>query len=308
MRIHSRPSHTSALAALLFGLSGYFASLSSTAIPDLLRQHIWLAYPLLLICLIGGTFLLRRSQRPPVNLTGLEEEYEDYLYHYGATTAASVRLIGAADEWFPPEVVHVQPSSETYSLPDDFLATRDEVLGRLQEEADRHNRLFFDGPNTRLISYACSPVEATEQKHLTLVLGPIGWYDYSVAKWHLDIILNPLDRERLRRYVDLDEIAESGNLRNSALTNILCTAITFITADGYLTYSKRSDRVSAQALKYTSCVAENIHQDKDRSLQQVPGELPAPYRAAIRGIEEEVSPQLADVVRKHLTWRHAHRT
>ena len=104
--------------------------------------------------------------------------------------------------------------------------------------------------------------------------------------------------ERLRRYIDLDEVARNGDISHSKLSNILCTATTFVTADGYVTYSLRSKRVSSQAQKYTSFVAENIQVKKDRPFQRPqPGELPVPFRTVIRGIQEELSPSLADFVR-----------
>jgi len=296
MRIYKPPTALAAISALLFGIGGLFGNLAAESIPEVLKRP-WVALPLFVACILAGAWLFYVAQRPPRAPSGLAKEYGEYLFHYGSS-AASIRLIGAADEWFPPECVKVTPSQDPYILPNECLAFRNEVIARLQAESSAHNRMFFDGPNTRLVDYTSTPVDNSEQKHLHLVLGPVGWYDYSVTHWYLDHLLAPpLDRGRLRKYVDLDDVAESGSIRTNAFTNILCTATTLVTADGFITYSKRSDRVSSQTKKYTSCIAENIHQEKDRSLDAGVDRLPAPFRTAIRGIEEEVSPQLADLVR-----------
>jgi hypothetical protein len=298
VRIYKPPTTVAAVAALLFGLSGLFASLAATIIPTIIRTWAWVAYPLFFACILIGAWILYASQRPGSRPSALQEEYEPYLIHYGSA-AASIRLVGAADEWFPHWCVHVEASQDTYALPDDCLAFRDEVIARLQAESAAHKWPFFDGPNTRLVDYTATPVDASEQKHLRLVLGPVGWYDYSVTHWYLRRLLAPLDRERLRKYIDLDNVALSGSVRTNRFTNILCTATTVITADGFVTYSRRSERVSAQRMKYTSCIAENIHQDKDRSLRVDSKGLPVPYRTVLRGIEEELSPLLADWARSN---------
>ncbi|SRR5258708_8971361 len=59
-------------------------------------------------------------------------------------------------------------------------------------------------------------------------------------------------------------------------------------------YSMRGRRVSAAQGMITCTIAENIHQEKDQSLaRSKSGVLPAPFRTVLRGIAEEVSPELA---------------
>lgn len=298
MRIHRRPSHIAAAAALVFGLSGYFASIAATTVPTWLRSRPILCLLLFITCVLAGFALLLRAQLPAAERSSLEEKYDDVLYHYRSALAPSIRLVGARDETFPPARVHTDGTTEPYRLPDEFLATREQVVPRLRAHADSHGQMFFDGPNTRLVSYTATPRDATEDKHLTLKFGPIGWHDYSVGKWHLDRMLHPPDLKRLAEFVDLDEVAQSGVIRNSGFSNICCTATTIVTRDGFLAYSLRSDRVSSQSSKLTSCIAENMHQTKDRSLEPSHGaELPSPYRAAIRGAEEELSPTVAEFLR-----------
>ena len=95
-------------------------------------------------------------------------------------------------------------------------------------------------------------------------------------------------------------MAESGILRNNKFSNILCTATTIVTSDGYAFYTSRSRQVSSDKGYYTSAIAENIHQQKDESLtNSQEDELPAPFKTVIRGLEEEVSPAAAEYVKTH---------
>ena len=120
----------------------------------------------------GSTFLAAQKSR-------IESRYRNSLYHFGTHSALSVRIVGAADEYFPCEVVHIIPNNTPYQLPSDFIAIRDKILSELKENAEKKGEIFFDGPNTRLIDFRVNIHDESEQKHLELTLGPIGWYDYS---------------------------------------------------------------------------------------------------------------------------------
>jgi hypothetical protein len=93
--------------------------------------------------------------------------------------------------------------------------------------------------------------------------------------------------------MNISEVA-GGKIKNVRLTNILCTDATVITSDCYALYSTRGIRVSAAQGMLTSTVAENIHQEKDESLKPSrDGETLAPFKTVLRGIAEEISPELA---------------
>ena len=120
------------------------------------------------------------------------------------------------------------------------------------------------------------------------------WHDYSVCRWALDHAIKKRTIDEIHEYLDLDEIANTQIIRNSRLTNILCTVTTLVTKDRFILYSQRGRRVSAVPGSYTSCIAENIHQEFDRSLDPASSnELPSPFRTVLRGIEEEASPRIA---------------
>lgn len=100
-----------------------------------------------------------------------------------------------------------------------------------------------------------------------------------------------------RRYLDLDNIARNGALETVQLSNIVPTATTLLTVDGYAIYTKRSDRVSTGQREFTSAVAENIHRHKDIfDIDKSHDDLPIPFRTVLRGIKEEISPQLTKSV------------
>lgn len=229
----------------------------------------------------------------------IDSKYRDRFFFWGRNYATSFRLFGASDEFFPPKVVHVIPHQDAqYKLPGKLLLNREEIISRLTEKAEQKGELFFDGPNTRLIDYHTTPVDKTEQKHVYLHLGPVGWFDYSVCRWALDHMVKQRTIDEVQEYLDLDEIANAQVVRNNKLTNILCTATTLITSDRFFLYSQRGKRVSAVPDWFTSAIAENIHSESDRSLEvALDNELPSPFKTVIRGIEEEASPKIAQAVR-----------
>lgn len=233
----------------------------------------------------------------------IDIKYRDRFFHWGKNFATSIRLFGADDEFFPPQVVHIIPHPDVrYELPGKLLLNRDEIISRLIEESRQRGTMFYDGPNTRLLDYHLSPVDQTEQKHIYLHLGPVGWYDYSVCRWALDQAVKRRTTDEIQEYLDLDKIADSQIVRNNKLSNILCTATTLITSDRFILYSRRGQRVSSIPGRLTSSVAENIHPVFDGSLQATPDDgFPAPFKTVLRGIEEEISPKIARRVRKHRT-------
>ncbi|MGL4498921.1 MAG: hypothetical protein ACRCU2_07645, partial [Planktothrix sp.] len=135
--------------------------------------------------------------------------------------------------------------------------------------------------------------EKTERKHLEMELGPVNWYDYSVCRWAVtENSIDPND------YIDLDAVADLYDISSNQFPSILCTATTIITKDGFALYSQRSSKVSDKSQTLTSCIAENIHQDFDFSSgKDCVAELPVPFKTVIRGVEEEISPGIADYLK-----------
>ncbi len=307
MKVYRAPRQWDVAAALLFTGAGYFASLAASNPPDWVTRSVlsvlagsWPAVPLLLflLLLLLGARSQQRAHLPAALPTPLEEQYADFIFHYASASAASIRLVGAHDESFPAERVRTYPVDNRYELPNDFLATRAEVLGRLSAEAKKSGQMFFDGTAARLVDYTASPTDASEDKHLFLRLGPVSWHDYSVVKWNLDFIKRSQEMSRLAAYIDLDKVALAGVIRESKLANMLCTATTIVTEDEYVTYSRRSARVSTAAAMMTCSVAENIHFEKDGvTTAPLPGALPLPFNTVARGVEEELSPAVAETLR-----------
>ncbi len=225
-------------------------------------------------------------------------QFFDFFYHYEDSFSSSIRLCGAANEFFPASTIHIIPDITPFRLPVKLSLVREDFIARLKEKATKQGTMFFDGPNTRLINYHVSPHDSTEQKHLELVLGPIGWYDYSVCKLAVSETIKYRTLKEFQEYVDLEEVAYSRNITSNKIGNILCTATTLVTSDRFVLYCQRGSQVSTEPHKLTSSIAENIHQRFDHSLEsQLPNELPAPFRTVIRGIDEEASPEIAQYVR-----------
>ncbi|MCE5251367.1 hypothetical protein LLG96_14225 [bacterium] len=223
--------------------------------------------------------------------------YENELYYYGKKVAPSIRLIGAGSEYFPAKTIRVIPCPEnSYILPRKIQVHREEILADIKNQAEEKKQIFFDGPNTRLIDYKVEIHDASEQKYLVLKLGPVGWFDFSVSSYYISHLLRAGNIQGLKEFIDVDEVADSKELSQNKLPNILCVTVTILTHDRHILYSKRSKIVSADGEMLSSSIAENMHQNKDYSLSNRPDDLPAPFRTAIRGISEECSPKIAQYV------------
>jgi hypothetical protein len=115
-------------------------------------------------------------------------------------------------------------------------------------------------------------------------------------------------------------LVDEGSVRDAKLSNILDTATTILTKDGYLGYQIRSNRVSTVPNLLTSSVAENINRYLDdveatlplRRINRVEGDelpweakqegyvprgVPHPFAAVERGISEEISRELLKYMR-----------
>lgn len=241
---------------------------------------------------IGDAALTLTVQPQEEPLSQIEVRFRDSFYHIGSRHAAAIRLVGAGDESFPPECVHLEMVNTPYVLPRELQHRREKILRRLTREAREQGSLFFDGPCVRLIDYRASPVDSSEQKHLELQLGPMTWYDYSVANQELG-----QNGAEVLQFVDLNEVAHDGIIRNVQLTNILTTYATVTTNDGHLLYSRRSGRVASHRRLLISAISENIHPVKDGVVTSgAVDEVPAPFRTVHRGLKEELSPDIAAAV------------
>jgi hypothetical protein len=97
---------------------------------------------------------------------------------------------------------------------------------------------------------------------------------------------------KIEQFIDFAKVSE-GSIKEVRFTNIIDTIIVLLTTDGQLVYVKRGITQSVTGGQY-SALDENIHPTKDECL--VPQDrrgTPDPFRTVIRGIEEEVSPELA---------------
>jgi pyrimidine deaminase RibD-like protein len=245
----------------------------------------------------------RHALNEKKGLEALVKRYDRKLYSLGRIQAPALQLLGAGEEAYTRNSVHVELSQAAYKLPDELHERKSKILGILLDDARTYGAQFFDGPCVRLLRYRFQPSETTanttEEKHLWLQLGPVGWFDYSIANhWFSRILLAKVGtglRKDILRYLDLERVAKDGALETVRLSNIVSTATTLLTIDGYVIYSMRSSRVSTGQSRLTSAVAENIHRHKDQfDVSQVMDDLSVPFRTVVRGIKEEVSQRLGE--------------
>ena len=202
--------------------------------------------------------------------------------------ARSIRLVGAADESFPRSAVSIRISTEAYSLPAQWLPQRQPIIDNEKQKSRESNGKFEDGPVMRLLSYRATPQPPHERKHLHLTLAPLGWYDFTVGWRCLEGMLS--HHNEISRFLNLEKLVLAGDLRSSRLSNIVDTATTLLTNDGFLIYSHRGAMQSVDPGRLTSAIAENINPTKDLDSSDPDSLL---FKTAVRGLDEEASPGYA---------------
>src|SRR5262249_13371439 len=195
-----------------------------------------------------------------------------------------------------------------------------------QAEASEKNKLFFNGPNVRLIHWTDSPPgngpgATLERNVLSLYLGPVGWYDFEGTNGLVaEKKLNPERAETYERWVRLSKMIHDFDVRHSRLSNILCNAITILTSDGQIGYGERRDRQSTVPHKLSCAVGETTNRYFDETDRRDPSRLinsvsysmrlsdgpdnnyiprvgrPHPVATVRRGLNEEASKHMTDHV------------
>lgn len=246
------------------------------------------------------------------------------LYYYPGGYVEAIRLFGAEDEVVPASRIHVSYENVPYTIPLRYARRAEVYTQRKLEDARSVGKLFFDGPNVRMLRFRPNPLNpedlASERMSLEFVLGPVGWYAYEGMNsvFRDEIKGSSMPAEELYRVVDefigVQGLLNGGDVSGSQLSNIVDNAITILTKDGKVGYQVRGKRVELPDL-LTSTVAENVNRFMDdckpgswdqrlnewnESLQAheitsadyVPKGIPHPLAAALRGIAEEISPEL----------------
>lgn len=229
----------------------------------------------------------------------LSPHLADCRFSYRSLKAPAVPLAGAGRTRFYQEDIVVLQDDDPYEIPESIDKNKENLLNELLLRTKRERQDFFDGPCVRLLEFS-SPVRnvVTENRQLILELRPLGWYDYSVVREYTDKLLRERNSTELSKLLNIDEIVSRRTLASSKLTNILDTATTAVTTDGYILYSQRSQSLSSVPSLLTSAVAENMHRNKDGWLDKMVDEqMSLPFRTALRGIGEELSPWLEARVR-----------
>jgi class 3 adenylate cyclase len=218
----------------------------------------------------------------------LAERYSEHIYRYSQYASPTIRIVGSGDEHFPPSRVHLTYDPAPYEMPEELEAQRDDVVALLKDKARNENHKFWDGPNARLVRLYQSARDQTENQHIELTFGPIGWFDYSAVDYLIRQARNTGRERDLERYLDYGAISQ-GDLSSVRLTNILTTLIVPITVNGTIICHSRSRQVSSEPGKL-ACIAENIHTEFDSLDPAQP--LPDPFLAVGRGLREELSPSI----------------
>jgi hypothetical protein len=205
-----------------------------------------------------------------------------------------IRLLGRDWTYFRYDDVRVTVDTAPYEMPELFRSRREEIVNILES-----NSKYFNGPHTRLIDCSEEIGDRTTERHaLNMTIGPLDWEEFAVVRHQTDELLSQSDsdeaaRDRLLEYVPVVRICEGHSPAGARTPCILDTATTIVTSDGWLAFGIRTRNVQHFVGGATSAVAENIQQKLDRSISQEANDLlPSPFRAALRGIAEELSSEL----------------
>ena len=268
--------------------------------------------------LLAGCRHQEQAEETPA-MSAIERHAFNDIYHFNGGHASAIRMFGADDDFIPSSRLHIEYSHEPLQIQPDLKEAAARFVESRNATLHKQGVPFFDGPNTRLVKWKASPAtgarSALEEKEVYLTLGPVGWFDYEGlnGKFRELVGPNPL-LEVYEYYTGLSRILSHQDLSKCRLSNIVGTATTLITTDGFVAYARRGERVVRAGLR-TSAVAENLNRylddaDMDNPLSLFnpptlelntalradstyqPKGVPHPIAAVRRGLSEELSPEI----------------
>lgn len=195
-------------------------------------------------------------------------DLREWLYNYPGGLVWAVQLWGSAHQSVDETSVRFKYTHEPIKPSVRNEPGYDELVKREKRKAVEHNGIFFNGPCARLLNFHVSPRDgsgvASEKPVMSLHLGPVGWYEYTFLRERYEKAGEIKDLgSKSAEMIDLAGLLQKGRASGSRTSNILDTATTLLTIDGYVAYQSRSSRVSASPFDLTSSVAENINRWKD---------------------------------------------
>lgn len=260
-----------------------------------------------------------KRKKPSEDMLPLEKAARNRLYYYEGGHVPAIRLFGSDDEYIREDMLHVEYSRSPLKIDYELLKVAEEHIEKKEKEAVEKGQTFFNGPCTRLIGWRASPKSgpgaAGERKELSLDLGPVSWFEYEGLNGRMRDHSLHLTRKRAEYYIGLSSLLREGSITGSRLSNVMDCGVTVLTSDGYIGYQERGNINSSVPGWYTSAVAENINRFLDDTSTDHAGALvnpegtstvadheyqpkgiPHPYATVKRGIREELSAKLLNVI------------
>lgn len=251
----------------------------------------------------------------------IQKLLQDRGYYANDKPFDALCLFGAASDFVTQRRTTIRYQGDRFHT---SLSLQD-ANGWLTKKQKQHpTAVLYDGANTRLLAYAPSVADGAgvvlERPHLTMSLGPIGWFDYIRFNDQLSGRIDPCKYEE---QLGISHILSERECSRSRLTTIMSCAITVLSNDGFIGYQVRGKGVSSSPLRITSAVAENInryldetHPDTNELIQRdttwqdvtkAPDNkydptlgVPHPFAAARRGLGREISPKILDFVTRNV--------
>ncbi len=204
-------------------------------------------------------------------------------------------------------------------LPQKVRPHFDKLVAVAKAKAADAGQPYWNGPNTRLLRIvepnSRKLADGKEQRGIVLELGPVSWDEFKALNASMDVDLFTGKQKTIREaYAHRQKLYQNApDLRWCQLSNLLVVNITPITSDGFGIVLHRGlygvsggegkiGNVDEQIERYldeahphdlTRRINLPAAPDKSFGAGYKPSGIPSPFLAAIRGISEEVSTEVA---------------
>jgi transcriptional regulator with XRE-family HTH domain len=192
---------------------------------------------------------------------------------YGAGTQTLGKVFRICGNYTKPLTVFSEYLDEKFVYPDASLSESGALYKELIEDSKRkafeNGGKFYNGPCARLIKFDQSLSDQLEDGEeptvITLHLGPVGWFDYTVLNTYLDYEIKGRVSIRQRFAPSAPVLDNPYDVSWCRLSNILTVLVVPITEDGYGVLQLRSPVVSEARNRYISGISENMHRHWDEA-------------------------------------------
>lgn len=203
------------------------------------------------------------------------------LFQFGSKDSKWLIVDGDGEDHYSPKALFTHFDKEQLTLPEDLLKRKKAVTKDQEEKRKKGIQYHFNGENYRFEKYSINRFSTEELPELHLWFGPSDYYTFLATDMALD------EKEVREKYFpDESWMQPTKYFANSFGVNLLV-----ITRDEHIILTKRSGQVGTNKNMYHISVNEGLSRTFDRGVST---QAPDVYRAAVRGIVEELGVQTVE--------------